>query len=410
MSVFARTDKVKELYKKLGNGKIKIVAGVRRCGKTYLLDTLFYKFVLKKKYASENTFVKVYLTGKHKNYKDKDSFKSLLISFAKGNPKIIIIDEVQEAENYCQILKEFAYDYPQIDLYITGSNSNTLSDDVVENFKETADVLYLFPLTFKEIRKSKADYQLLDYLKYGGLPTVVNSRNKQQELDSIYDNVYRLDILDRVKKESFIYLSNKDMENIIDNLLSGATAFSTVETVNKMCNRYVPDINTKMQAKKEIENFLDIVTKSFLFNTIENESIPDKKPLDLLGLNKKYYCCDCGIAYSKCKIAKNKLTLSLETAVYLHLKKHNVLPTCLLFFGKRNNVNGEIDFNYVNNHVQVTYELLDGNYNSEIGNLLELTDDYQKTLVYIDISVDKNEIDKDIELVDAETFLTTTIK
>lgn len=410
MSVFARTDKVKELYKKLGNGKIKIVAGVRRCGKTYLLDTLFYKFILSKKYASEKTFVKVYLTGKHKNYKNKDTFKSLLVSFAKNNPRIIMIDEVQEAENYCQILKEFIYDYPQIDLYITGSNSNTLSDDIVENFKEIADTLYLFPLTFKEIRKSKTAYQLLDYLKYGGLPTVVNSKNKQQELDFIYDNVYRLDILDRVKKESFVYLSNKDMESIIDNLVSGATAFSTVETVNKMCSRYVPDVSTKMQIKKEIENFLDIVTKSFLFNTIENESIPDKKPLDLLGLNKKYYCCDCGIAYNKCKIAKNKLTLSLETAVYLHLKKNKLFPTCLLLFGKRNNVNGEIDFNYPNNHVQVTYELLDGNYNSEIGNLIVLADTCQKTLVYIQTSMDRSLIDKCVALVDAETFLTSAIK
>ena len=408
MSVFERNDKIKELYKKYQNGKIKIVAGLRRCGKTYLLDTLFYDFINKKEHFSESSFKSIYLAGQHKDSKNEESFRLLLNSSAGIDTKIIFIDEVQEAENYYQVLKDFAFDHPKIDLYITGSNSNTLSADIVECFKELADIVYLFPLTFKEIRRVKRKYPLLDYLKYGGLPTVVNAKDKETELESIYKDVYQLDILDRVKKEAFTFLSKDDMDAIMENLFSSSTPFSTVEVVNRMCARYDFDNYQKAQLRKEVKDYLDIVTKSFLFDSFENDTLDRRTPLERIGLNKKYYCSDCGIAYKKCNVAIHKLTVALETAVHLHMKQCKIQTTGLLLLGSKNNVEGEIDFNYPGNHIQVTYLLKDENYKSEVGNLLAIDDECQKKVICVETNIDNNKIDKGITVIKAEDFLTKT--
>ena len=405
MSKFKRNAKVKELYAKLHNGRIKIVAGVRRCGKTYLLDTLFYDYLVKKDKISKDAFRKIYLTGTHKKYKSEESFKTLLESIAKENPDIIFIDEVQEAENYYKVLKDFVYDYPSVDLYITGSNSNTLSADIVESFKELADIIYLYPLTFKEIRNVKRKYALLDYLKYGGLPTVVNTSSKDTEIDHIYNQIYQLDILDRAKKENFMYLSKEDMDNIMSNLFSCSTPFSAVTVVDEMCKHYGFDNDQKAKLRREVKDYLDIVTKSFLFNAFNNESYDRRTPLEMIGLNKKYYCCDSGIAYEQCKIPNHKLTSALETAVFLRLKQDNVCPTGLLLLGEKNNVEGEIDFNYSGNHIQVVYSLTSDNFDREVGNLLNVCDDCKKTLIYVDMLTDIRRIDKSINIIKAEDYL-----
>lgn len=410
MSKFKRNTKVKELYKKLHNGKIKIVAGVRRCGKTYLLDTLFYEYVSEKDKLGKNSFTKIYLTGKHKKYKSEELFRSLLKTIADSNPEIIFIDEVQEAENYHKALKDFIYDYPNIDLYVTGSNSNTLSADIVESFKELADIVYLYPLTFKEIRAVKKTYSLLDYLKYGGLPTVVNTKSKDNEIDYICKQIYQLDIVDRAKKENFLYLLKEDMDSIMSNLFSGSTPFSAVRVVDEMCKHYGFDKSQKAQLRREVKDYLDIVTKSFLFSPFDNESYGRKTPLEMIGLNKKYYCCDSGIAYEQCKVPNHKLTSALETAVFLHLKQNKIDSTGLLIIGEKNNVEGEIDFNYSGNHVQVAYSLTGDNFDREIGNLVAINDDCKKFLIYVEILTDTSRIDKSINVIQAEAFLTSLLK
>lgn len=391
MSVFRREEIVKLLFNKIGNGCIKVVAGVRRCGKTYLLDTLFYKFLIKKKKYNESSIKIIYLLDEHREYQKEQKLSEYLTSLVSDGKRIIVIDEVQAAENFQKTLTNFAHDYPNVDLYVTGSNSNTLSSDIIDHFKELADPIYVEPLSFEEIRKVKKAYKLDDYLKYGGIPLVINSDNKDDELDRIYSNVYQLDIKDRASKTHFNYLSTKDFDNIMDNVFSSPTPFSVTAITNKLCESFELEKKGKMLLRQDVLNFIDIVEKSFLVYPFDNDSNKERVPLDKIGVNKKYYCCDCGLAYKLCTIPSHRMTVSLETAVFLHLKKNNKNATGMLLLDEDNCTIGEIDFNYENKHIQVTYTLNDSDYEREIGNLLEVHDSDEKIVVFVnDLSTNKS--------------------
>ena len=396
MTIYKRSKEINLLISKIGNRKIKVITGLRQCGKTYLLDNLFYKRLKELNITNEETFKKIYLFSTHKQYCGEKDFEKLLSSIATQKPKIIFIDEVQEAENYQKTLIRFLNNHPDIDLYVTGSNSHTLSVDIIENFKEYGDQICVYPLSYSEIKKYKKTYSVNDYLKYGGIPIVLNSENKEEQLKSLYKTVYQIDILDRCKKMNFRYLSEKDFEYIISNILSSTTQFSVTEQTN------VPN-QIKIEIRKEINDFLSIVEKSFLMRTIDNLDCDGKVPLERIGLGKKYYCVDCGLAYQKCDAADKKYSISLEHAICSHLFVLGYKPKCLIFLDSNNKMNGEIDFTYENNFVQVVYRLTNDNQQREVGNLLKLGDHCKKTVVFV---VNELEISvNDVTLVNAEDYL-----
>lgn len=406
MVTFKRIDKVKELYSKIGNKRIKVVAGVRRCGKTFLLTNLFYNYLIQKKKYEESSISIILITGRDSDCRNEKAFRERLSNLALENKKIIIIDEVQEVERYQLALKDFSANYPNIDIYITGSNSNTLSSDIIANFKEISDIIYVSPLTYKEIKREKRNYSLLDYLRYGGLPDVVNSpvKKREDELKNIYRTVYEADVKDRAKKETFNYLSEPDQKIIIDNITSGSTAFSTKEVSDRLCKGYSLDQSSKVLFRKEIQNFLEILEKSFLFDSIENLPLNKNTPLEKIGLNKKYYCCDCGIAYYLCKEPIHKLTLSLETAIYLHLKRNDIKPVCKLLLNENNQAEGEIDFCFDDTDLQVTYSLHDWDYERETKSLLAIPNSNHKLLIYANkTTTQSNDV---ITFIDASDYLT----
>lgn len=402
MAKFKRNNEVRALYKKLHTDKIKIVAGLRQCGKTYLLDTLFFEYVKNKKYADDETFIKIYMFSTHSKYKTKAAFLSFIKSKITEKTKIIFIDEVQEIENYVDVLVHLADEYKNIDFYVTGSNSNTLSNDIVDGFKEHADTLFLQPLSFKEIKKCKKKYTLDSYLKYGGIPYIVNSTDKTGEIKKLYNEVFRLDIIDRVKKENYRILSEDDCKAMLENIFSSCTAFSTNEFIQKISKKTGATVEEKLLIRKEIKDYLKILQQSFLIIDIDNEDYLKQTPLEKLGINKKYYSCDCGIAYQFCNVPIHKLPVALETAIYLKTKESHENPKCLLFIDEHGN-NREIDFSFGNNLIQVAYRLSDENRENELNVFKKFNNNYRKQLIYVDNVTDENE--KDLDYISAEDYL-----
>ena len=404
MSIFKRPEKVKELYNKLHNGKIKVIAGVRRCGKTYLLDHLFYNYLTGKKSISKDKIKILYLTGEHKDFRAESNFRNLLNDLILDSVSIIVIDEVQEIENFQKILIDFVRDNPTIDFFVTGSNSNILSSDIIDYFKESADSIFVYPLTFNEIKKVRKKYLLKDYLQFGGLPCIVNAPKdkKSGELKTIYDTVYQLDIKERAKKIHFSFLSEVDEDEFLKIIFSSATPLSPVSIANKMCERYSFNKNDKKVFRQDILNFLSIIEKSFLFYPFDN----NEDDTEYHGFpNKKYYCCDCGIVYERCNVAVHKAALSLETAVFLHLKHNNIIAIGKQIKDERNCTIGEIDFNYDLKHIQVVYTLNDYNYERETNSLLLLDDDLEKIVVYV-LNI-TNRTNSEINFIEASVFLTS---
>lgn len=387
MSIFKRSSEVDLLVNKLHNKKIKIVAGLRRCGKTYLLDELFHRRVVSRHIVNEDEFFSIYLSDKHKEYRDADKFKKLLDSNIV-KPKIIFIDEVQEVDGYYKILIDYLKDHPDVDLYVTGSNSNTLSKDIVRHFKEYGDPIYIYPLTFDEIRKVKRKYSFDDYLRYGGLPDVVNDNKKSSTtLEDIYKTLYLLDVKDRANKEGFLYLSDKDMDDIVDNIFSSTTDFSLKKVVDRILKKYKKDKDDVLKFRKEISDFISILEESFLIIGMPNTSNRPKAPLDILGIDKKYYCSDCGIAYFLCSVKNHKYSVSLETATFLFFKHKGIDMQGYVLLRDNNDKDGEIDFTCnqlgENNYYQVTYEINEGDYAREIKIFENFGADIVKNVVYV---------------------------
>lgn len=180
MAVFQRIKETNTLLSFIGNGKVNIVAGLRRAGKTYLLDTIFKnKIAHDLKLYKENEIGILYLDSFNKNIRSEAELDKALNDLTTNGKKIIIIDEVQLAEGFASSLKAFVKMHSGITVYVTGSNSDILSKHIISLFQDSAEILVVNPLTYKEIIEVIPDYPIDFYVAYGGLPFIVLEQGEE---------------------------------------------------------------------------------------------------------------------------------------------------------------------------------------------------------------------------------------
>ncbi len=411
MVTFNRNKEMSALIDSIGNGKVKIVTGIRRCGKTYLLKNLLPNALKASGFVGLTSDVLIIeLKAKDSKIRTKNQLISFLISRINIKRKFIVIDEVQKIKNYHEILIEFVQRYPDKELFVTGSNSKILSNDILIHFQEFGHDIHLNPLTFKEIREEIANYSIDDYIRYGGLPFVVNQETpekKEKELNTIYGELYEADIKDKVGKE-YSYISKKMVRDAIKVIFSTSSEINTKGIADKIAKRNDPKTYDYQKLETEVENLIDLLIDSYLIQEFENDSFNGIDILKNIGLNKKYYCTDNGLLYINCDDKERIDGIVLENAVYLHLINSGLKPKGKIILGKKNKKDGEIDFNYSfgkeDYHIQVTWTLHDGDYDSEVGNLLVFKDASKKILVYRTDEL-KRDRSNDVEYVDCESYL-----
>ena len=388
MAEFKREKEINELVSFIGNHKINIVAGLRRSGKTYLLTDLFVNYLLTNNLYRENEIGILKLSDDDRYITNLKILSETINDFIYKKIKILIVDEAQMIDGYVEFYKNFIKDYPDITLYISGSNSDILSIDIINHFKELANPLYLNSLTYKEIIKDKPDYPFEDYMIYGGLPVIINETPEKRvgELQKIYNEIYKFDIRDRLEKK-LEYLSKRHIDEILSLVASSASAFSP----SQVASRFAKGVdNTKfdmMKLIKEIEDVLDFFELSFLTSHIEIDDFNEKVPLKNIGLNKKYYFSDNGLRYVNCDNENRARSNCLENAVYLELMHKDIRPRGKVLLDNKFKSEGEIDFNYANKnlyyHIQVTHSLTPENYDREVNNLKLFSDDSKRVLIYL---------------------------
>ena len=395
MTEFKREKEIKELLSFIGNQKVNIVAGLRRSGKTYLLTELFVKYLLKNKYQKSEIGV-LKLSAEDKNISNLNQLSRKIDNFIKNGIKILIVDEAQLIKGYVNYYKNFVKDNPSITLYISGSNSDILSYDIINNFKELSNPLYLKSLTYKEILIDKKDYSFEEYMIYGGLPVIINEEKEKRgsELHKVYDEIYKLDIRDRLENK-LDYLSKKHIDEILSLIASNSSPFSA----NQVANRFAKGVdNTKfdiMKLIKEIEDVLEFLEISFLISHIEIDDFNEVTPLKNIGLNKKYYFSDNGLRFINCNNENKARSNCLENATYLELTSKHIEPRGKILINKKQEIEGEIDFNFtkdnMNYHIQVVHTLNSSNYKREVGNLIKIRSKSKKVLIYSYSLVELNE-------------------
>lgn len=265
MAIFNRAKQIDQLIQSIGNNKIKIVTGVRRCGKTYLLKNILPGQLKEKGFVKAiGDVLIIELKGKNNNIKTKNQLLNFLNEKRNKNKKFIVIDEVQKIKNYHEILIGYKQENPDKELFLAGSNSKILSSDILLHFQEFGYEIHLSPLTFKEIREAIPDYSIDDYIRYGGLPLIVNElpEKREQELKAIYQELYEGDIKDKLK-DRFSYISKSKIRHVLKAIFSTSSEISTKGIAKSFAHGTDATKFDDLKLKAEIEEAIQILVDSY---------------------------------------------------------------------------------------------------------------------------------------------------
>ena len=194
---------LEDLKNRMNNGMIKVVTGIRRCGKSYLVFVIFKNYLLKSG-IPENHIIEIALDDrKNKEYRTPDAILAYVEKMIEDEDNYyLLLDEVQMLEDFEEVLNSLLHK-ANLDIYVTGSNSRFLSKDIITEFRGRGDEVHVFPLTYKEFMQVYPGdrYQGFgDYMMYGGLPLVLSMKTEQQKiqyLTTLFEETYIKDIRER---------------------------------------------------------------------------------------------------------------------------------------------------------------------------------------------------------------------
>lgn len=304
---------LKKLIKGRENGLIKIITGIRRCGKSYLLSQLFRDWLLSQG-MPESRILHIPLDDRQNApLRDPDEFLRYLKSnTSESEHYVLMIDEVQLMEDFVGVLNGLLY-RPGFDVYVTGSNSKFLSSDIVTEFRGRGDEIRMYPLSFSEIRTAfGGDLSALwkSYYTYGGLPQVVllgDPQKQTQYLENLTSTVFLRDILERhhVKNEP-------ELEELLRIL---ASSIGALMNPTKLANTFKSLKNLTI-TNKTISKYLGYFVDSYLVEKANRYSVKGKKYINTLC---KYYFSDLGLRNAALNFRQLEESHLMENAIYNEL-------------------------------------------------------------------------------------------
>ena len=353
--VIKRDEYLKRIIDREGNGLVKVITGIRRCGKSFLLFNLFYDYLIKKGIKEEQIITIALDDDLYLNYRDPGELSNYIRSkITCQDMYYILIDEVQyaitkdELKNSEDIrlynVLNGLMRLNNVDIYVTGSNSKMLTSDVLTAFRGRGDEIKVYPLSFKEyysyVGGDKVDaYE--EYALYGGMPFILSKKTdaeKMNYLKTLFTEVYFKDILERYKIEFPDILGEltDDICSSVGSLTNASKISKTLQTVK----------NIKVSGKT-VSTYLEYLIDSFLFCNAKRYDIKGKKYFEYPS---KYYCTDIGLRNSRLNFRQIEETHIMENIIYNELlcREYSVdvgvvevMETC---DGKRKKKQCEIDF------------------------------------------------------------------
>lgn len=312
--IFSRDTYINQLTQKKQNGMIKIITGLRRCGKSYLLFKLFYEKLISEG-VSESHIIKIPLDDlEYAELRDKISlYKFIKSKITEKKLYYCLLDEIQLVDGFEEVLNSLLH-IPNIDVYVTGSNSRFLVKDVITEFRGRGDEIRMYPLSFKEFYESRKDDFVsawTDYYTYGGLPLVAGMKTHKEKSDylsSLFSKVYLTDVIDR-----YNIRNKKEFEDLLDVTASSIGAFTNpVKIQNTFRTKEKSSITNKT-----ITSYLNYLEDAFLIQTVERFDIKGRK---YIGANKKYYFTDSGLRNARLNFRQIEEPHIMENIIYNELK------------------------------------------------------------------------------------------
>ena len=356
---------------------IKVITGIRRCGKSVLLFDIYYDYLLSAGVKKEN-IIKINLeTKRNERLRNADTlYNAIVEQIITDERYYIFIDEIQFVDEFEDVVNGLRVDY-NCDVYITGSNSKLLSKDINTKMRGRSIEIKVYPLSFAEFYAYYGGDKrqcFNNYLMYGGLPYLVaenNNKNKVEYLKMICDTVVGKDIIDRhgIRQDNLF-------EAVIEFLCSNIGSYVSA---NKIADTLKSNGYSKV-THDTVGNYLEFVCDAYLFYKAQRYDIKGRQYLKTLN---KYYISDLGIRNSKLNYRQVEITHSLENIIYLDLIRRGYIVD----IGK-NNVK-EIDFIARDDknlyYIQVAYTLSDPDKNEqEVSSFYGLDDGYKKIVITMD--------------------------
>lgn len=374
------------LISKEHNGLIKVITGMRRCGKSYLLFTLFKEHLLSEGVAEDHIIEIAFDAFENRKYRDPDVLYPYLKEQIKDDAMYyVLLDEIQLLGEFESILNSLIR-MKNVDVYVTGSNARFLSKDVITEFRGRGDEVHMHPLSFAEFMSvyqgTKQD-GWNEYMLYGGIPLVLEFTTPDQKiafLKSLFEETYISDIVGRH------HIRNKaELEDLLNILSSAIGSLTNPEKLSATFQT----VKKKKISTSTLRRYIDYLCDSFLIDSAIRYDVKGKKYIDT---PVKYYFTDMGLRNARLNFRQIEETHSMENIIFNELKMRgfNVDVGVIVQYdtnGKGNGIRKQLEIDFVCNqgskryYIQSAYAIPDQAKMEQEQRSLMLTGDFFKRLI-----------------------------
>lgn len=387
----SRDKYLNDLIVRMHNGLIKVITGLRRSGKSYLLFEIFKDYLLENN-ISESHIIEISLDQrKNKKYRDPDTILDFIeSSILDDDTYYVFLDEVQMLEDFEEVLNSLLH-IKNVDIYVTGSNSRFLSKDIITEFRGRGDEIHIYPLTFKEFMQvyDGDKYEgLSEYIIYGGLPLVATMKNDEQKvkyLENLFEETYLKDIKERYKIEKA-----QEMDDLIKVL---ASSVGSLSNPSKIADTFKSSLKSDI-SMNTIKNYITYLEESFLINEANRYDVKGRK---YIGTPLKYYFEDIGLRNAKLEFRQIEETHLMENIVYNELRARGFQVDVGMVEIKEKNKDGSfekkrLEVDFIANkgskkyYIQSAYSLAtEKKIKQEKNSLLNINDSFKKIIIVKDV-------------------------
>lgn len=396
-----------ELIDRIDNQLIKIITGIRRCGKSYLLNTIFKNYLIEQGTDEEHIIQLSLDEKKNQKYLDGDILDEYIRSLIKDDNKYyILLDEIQEVQDFESVLISFMH-INNVDIYVTGSNSKFLSSDIVTEFRGRGDEIRVYPLSFAEfysVYDGSEERALSEYYTYGGLPLTILAKTdnaKINYLNTQKDNVYINDIIDRNR------VQNKEELEILVQII--ASDIGSLTNPLKLSNNFKERDKTSTMTDKTIYNYLGHLQDAFMIEKARRFDVRGKR---FIETPQKYYFTDMGIRNSFLDFRQSEeISHTMENVIYIELRKRGFNVDVGSVDIREGNAKKQLEIDFVANkgnnkiYIQSALEMkTEEKVKQEQKSLINVNDFFKKIIIVGD-NIKKSRYDNGIIIMSIYDFL-----
>ena len=381
---------LEKLVRAQGNGMVKIITGIRRSGKSYLLFKLFAKYLKGQGVEGSRILTLALDDLRNREYRNPERLLEYLDARMPARGKAyVLLDEVQLVEDFAEVLGSLLH-REQVEVYVTGSNSRFLSRDVASAFRGRGHEIHIGPLCFAEfmqVYKGQPEQGMLEYMTYGGLPQAVlleRTDDKMEYLRAVFADTYLNDI-----RERYEIRSDGDLEELIDIVASGIGGLTNPTRLGNSFH----SVKKSAISSNTVRRYLGLLEDAFLIEKATRFDIKGKRYIDTPS---KYYFTDLGLRNARLNFRQFEPTHLMENLVYNELRLRGAavdVGVCQLNTrsaqGVSRRVPLEVDFvcncGHSRVYIQSAYHLADAQKRAqELRPLLQIKDAFAKVVVTMD--------------------------